>query len=142
MTDAPFRVLPVLDESNRGFWTSGADGRLRFSRCQTCGFWLHPPTPRCPECGGRDVAWEPVSGRGEVFSYTVNHQPWDGTPEPWAIVLVALPEQEGLRLTSDLYGIDPEEVRIGLPVQVAFEQHGDVWFPVFTPADGTAGAGA
>ena len=40
-----------------------------------------------------------VSGRGEVHSFTVNHQPWDGDPEPYAIVIVAFPEQEGLRLT-------------------------------------------
>jgi uncharacterized protein len=134
VTSAPFRVLPVVDDSNRGFWTSGADGRLRFSRCQACGYWLHPPIPRCPECGAWDVAWEPVSGRGEVWSFTVNHQPWDGSPEPWAIVLVAFPEQEGLRLTSNLTDIDLDEVRIGLPVEVAFEQHGDLFFPVFVPA--------
>jgi uncharacterized OB-fold protein len=137
---APFRVLPVVDDANRGFWTSGADGRLRFSRCQACGYWLHPPIPRCPECGGWDVAWEPVSGRGTVHTFTVNHQPWDGSTEPWAIVLVALPEQEGLRLTSNLVGIDPEEVRIGMEVQVVFEEHGDVWVPVFEPAtDPSAG---
>ena len=56
MTDAPIRVLPALDDDNRFFWTSGADGRLRFARCQACGFWLHPPTPYCPSCDGREVA--------------------------------------------------------------------------------------
>jgi uncharacterized OB-fold protein len=139
---APFRVLPLVDESNRGFWTSGADGLLRFSRCQACGYRLHPPGPRCPECGGRELAWEPVSGLGEVFSFTVNHQSWDGSTEPWVVVLVAFPEQDGLRLTSNLYGVDPDEVRIGLPVRVVFEQHDDVWFPVFEPADRPADRGA
>ena len=93
MSPRPFRVQPVLDDGNRFFWTSGEDGRLRFLRCGACGYWLHCAVPRCPQCGSQDVAPEAVSGRGEVFSYTVNHQSWDGSDEPYAIVLVALPEQ-------------------------------------------------
>lgn len=134
MSEAPFRVLPALDDDNRFFWTSGADGTLRFLRCQACGHWLHPPAPVCPACLGRDVAPEAVSGRGEVFSFTINHHSWDGGTEPYAIVLVALAEQDGLRLTSNLVGVPLDEVRIGLPVQVVFEQHGDIWFPLFEAA--------
>lgn len=130
----PFRVQPALDDGNRFFWTSGEDGRLRFLRCQACGHWLHPPVPRCPECGSREVAPEAVSGRGEVWSYTVNHQPWDGGTEPYAIVLVALPEQDGLRLTSNLVNCPPDDVHIGMPVRVTFERHDAVWFPLFEPA--------
>jgi hypothetical protein len=130
----PFRVQPALDDDNRFFWTSGQDGRLRLLRCGSCGYYLHPPLPRCPECGSRELAAEAVSGRGEVFSYTVNHQSWDGDPEPYVIVLVALPEQAGLRLTSNLVDCPADEVRIGLPVRVVFERHDRVWFPLFEPA--------
>ncbi len=138
----PFRVQPLVDDENRFFWTSGADGRLRFLRCQECGYYLHPPLPRCPQCHSRDLAPEAVSGRGEVFSYTVNHQSWDGTTDPYVIVLVALPEQDGLRLTSNLGGVEGDEVRIGMPVQVCFEQHGDVWFPLWEPAAAGGGGGS
>ena len=131
--DQPFRVQPLLDDDNRFFWTSGADGVLRFLRCQTCGYYLHPPIPRCPSCGSRELAPEAVSGRGEVYSYTVNHQSWDGGTEPYAIVLVALPEQDGLRLTSNLTGCDPDDVEVGMPVRVRFEQHDQVWFPLWEP---------
>ena len=130
---APFRVQPALDDENRFFWTSGEDGLLRFLRCQGCGYYLHPPIPRCPQCGGRDLAPEPVSGRGEVYSFTVNHQSWDGSTEPYAIALVALPEQDGLILTTNVVGCRLEDLRIGLPVQVTFEQHDLVWFPLFEP---------
>ncbi len=132
----PFRVQPALDDENRFFWTSGADGRLRFLRCGSCGYFLHPPSPRCPRCGSRDLAPDAVSGRAEVYSFTVNHQPWDGSTEPWVIALVAFPEQEDLRLTTNIVGCRPEDVRIGLPVQVTFEQHDQVWFPVFEPVEG------
>ena len=133
--EAPFRVLPLLDDENRFFWTSGEDGRLRFLRCQSCGYYLHPPIPRCPECGSREVAPEAVSGRGEVLSVTVNHHPWDGGTEPYAIVLVELVEQEGLRLTSNLVGSAPGDVRIGMAVQVVFEERDGIWYPLFEPAE-------
>jgi uncharacterized OB-fold protein len=129
----PFRVQPALDDENRFFWTSGADGQLRFLRCQSCGYFLHPPSPRCPKCGSRELAPEALSGRGEVFSYTVNHQPWDGSTEPWVIALIAFPEQDDLRLTSNVVGCPPDDVHIGMAVQVAFEQHEAVWFPIFEP---------
>ncbi len=131
---APFRVLPALDDDNRFFWTAGAEGELRFLRCQGCGYFVHPPGPRCPQCHSDRLAPEPVSGRGEVHSFTINHQPWDGGTEPYAIVIVSFPEQDDLRMTSNLVGCPVDDVRIGLPVQVVFEQHDDVWFPLFEPA--------
>jgi len=133
--DDRFRVPPALDDANRFFWTSGADGRLRFLRCQACGYWLHPPSPRCPECGGRDLVPEPVSGRGVVHSATVNHQPWDGDPTPYVVALVELDEQAGLRLTTNLVGVDAATfdaaAAIGAPVRVVFEQRGEVFYPLF-----------
>jgi uncharacterized OB-fold protein len=136
LTEAPFRVLPALDDENRFFWTSGEDGRLRFLRCQSCGYYLHPPLPRCPRCGSTELEPEPVSGYGEVYSFTVNHQSWDGSTEPYVIALVALPEQDGLRLTTNVVGCPVDDVRIGMKVKVVFEQHDTVWFPVFEPDEG------
>lgn len=136
MTDAPFRVLPALDDENRFFWTSGADGQLRFLRCQDCGFYLHPPLPRCPACGSRSIEPAAVSGRGVIWSFTVNHHSWDGGTEPYAIGLVELEEQAGLRLTTNIVGIAADDVRIGLDVQVVFEQRDDVYFPLFEPVAG------
>ena len=134
MSEVPFRVQPVLDDTNRWWWTSGRDGVLRIDRCRTCGYWLHPPASYCPDCGGRDVAPEAVSGHGEVWSYTVNHHSWDGGTEPYAIVVVELVEQRGLRLTSNLLGCATDDVRIGMAVQVIFEERDGIWYPLFQPA--------
>lgn len=139
MSGVPFRVLPALSDENRFFWTSGADGLLRFLRCGACGYWIHPPLPRCPECASREVAPDVVSGRGTVWSATTNHHPWDGSTEPWSVALVELPEQRGLRLTTNIVGCPPDEVHIGMPVQVAFEAHGEIHFPLFTPLADTGG---
>jgi uncharacterized OB-fold protein len=133
--EAPFRVLPRLDDDNRSFWTSGADGRLRLLRCQACRYFIHPPAPRCPQCWSADVAPEALSGQAEVHTFTINHHPWDGAAEPYAIAVVTFPEQADLRLTTNIVGCPVEEVRIGMPVRVTFEPHEDVWIPVFEPDD-------
>lgn len=133
MTEAPFRVRPALDKTNDFFWTSGADGVLRFLRCRACGYHLHPPSPRCPACGATDLAPEPVSGRGRVYSFTVNHQSWDGTDEPYVIAIVELAEQVDLRLTTNLVDVATEAVTIGMDVEVVFETQDGISWPLFKP---------
>ena len=128
----PFRLLPRVTPENEHFWTGGAAGELRFLRCTSCRYWVHPPAPVCPSCLGRSLVAEAVSGRGVVHTYTVNRQPWyPGFDPPYVVAIVELPEQAGLRLTTNVVGIDPDEVRIGMPVEVAFEHHDDVHIPVF-----------
>ena len=136
MAEKPFRVLPRLTDLNRHFWTGGAEGRLQFLRCSPCGTWVHPPAPVCPACLSRDVAPAAVSGRATVASFTLNHQPWVPAPDhPYAIAIVEIEEQPGLRLMTNVVHCAPESVRIGMPVRVVFEQRGDVWIPLFEPAD-------
>jgi uncharacterized OB-fold protein len=128
----PFRLLPRLDDTNRYFWTSGEDGKLRFLRCQQCGYWLHPPAPRCPSCLSKELDVEAVSGQATLHTFTVNHQPWyPGLDPPYVIAIVELPEQQGLRLTTGIVGCASDEVEIGMPLQVTFEQYEDVWLPFF-----------
>jgi uncharacterized OB-fold protein len=127
------RVLPTIDEPSGFFWTSGADGRLRLLGCTDCSYLIHPPAHYCPACGGRDASPTEVSGRGTVYSFTVNHQPWDGDAEPYVIGVVELDEQDGLRLTTNLIEVDPAEVRIGAPVEVVFEDHDPVFLPLVRP---------
>lgn len=130
-----FRILPRLTDANEFFWTSGEDGRLRFLRCGDCGYWIHPPGPVCPACHSRSVAPEEVSGEAVVHTFTVNHQAWlPGFDPPYLVGIVELPEQAGLRLTTNLVNLAPDEAHIGMPVRVTFEQWEDVWLPLFEPA--------
>ena len=134
MSDTPFRVLPRLDDETGFFWTSGKDGKLRILRCDACRYLVHPPAPVCPQCFGRALAPDALSGRATVATFTVNHHPWDGSTEPWVVALVELEEQPDVRLMTNIVGIDPEEVAIGMPVQVVFEDHDPVFVPLFEPA--------
>ena len=137
MTDHPFRVLPRVREDTEFFWTSGADGLLRFLTCTTCGYIVHPPAPICPRCLTKTLEPRPVSGRATVATFTINIQPWiPGFDPPYVIAMVELAEQPGLRLTTNIVGCPPEDVHIGMPVEVRFDQYDDVWLPLFAPVSG------
>ncbi len=126
--------MPRLDADNEFFWTSGKDGKLRFLRCRSCRYFIHPPVPYCPECASRDVAPDVVSGNAVLWSYTVNHQPWaPGCEEPYIIGLVEIAEQAGLRLTTNVLA-EPADVTIGMQLNVVFEDHDPVYIPLFEPA--------
>ncbi len=96
-----------------------AGGRLAFQRCGDCRRWQHPPRLACAGCGGGELAWEQVSGRGRVFSWTVTHRPLHGAfaqVVPYAVVIVEL--EERIRLVCSTRGISNEELRLDLPVLV------------------------
>jgi len=79
-----------------------------------------------------------LSGRATVVGFTVNHQQWlPGFEPPYAIANVALAEDETVHLTTNVVGCDPDDVHIGQEVVVRFEQHEDVWIPLFEPTGRT-----
>ena len=128
------RPLPLLTPETEPFWTSGADGVLRLPRCRDCGRLLHPSLVVCPDCHRSDLELVEVSGRASVLGFTVNHQTWlPGFPPPYVIAVVAVIEDPSVRLTTNIVGCDPDDVHVGLSVRVVFEQHGDVWIPLFEP---------
>jgi acetyl-CoA acetyltransferase/uncharacterized OB-fold protein len=133
------RPLPELTPFNEWFWTSGADGQLRIQRCADCRAYVHPPVPICPACRSRTSEHAVVSGTATVVGFTVNTRQWlpDFEP-PYVIANVALADAPTVRLTTNVVACDPADVHIGQEVQVSFEQHEDVWIPLFTPTGNTS----
>jgi uncharacterized OB-fold protein len=128
------RVEPPLTERTEAFWTSGADGVLRIAGCGSCGRYQHPPRPVCSRCHSRDIAPVAVLGRGTVWSWTVNRYQWQrAMPAPYVVAEVELTEQPGLRLLTNIVDCEPEEVRIGMAVEVCFARSGDAFIPLFRP---------
>jgi len=127
------RILPTLDDLNRPFWTGGANGELLIQRCAACRRWVHPPVNACPACEGALVA-EAVSGHGTIFTFTVNEQQFhpDVAP-PYVIAIVVLDEQDDLRVPTNIVNADSDTLQVGTPVRVLFEQHGEVYVPIFEP---------
>jgi uncharacterized OB-fold protein len=133
----PDRPLPALEPVSEFYWTSGADGKLRIARCQACQHYIHPPVPYCAACGSRDVVDEPVSGRGLIATYTVNEQQWvPGLEVPYVIAAVELVEQPELYVFGNIIGCPADAVRSGMAVEVRFEQHDEIFIPLFQPTGG------
>jgi len=127
------RKLPVLNQETGFFWTAGASGALLIQRCEHCQRYQHPPQLQCSNCHSSRLAPAPVSGRGRVASFTVNHQPWlPGLEAPFIFAAIELAEQAELYVFSNVL-THVDQVRIGMPVRVCFEQHDDVWLPLFRP---------
>ena len=133
---ASSRLLPRLDRDNRFFWTSGADGALRFLQCQHCATFVHPPRPVCPHCLSDQVTPAVVPGTGTVDTYTINRQKWHPTMDvPYVIARIVIDGAPGVILTSNVVNTDPETVAMGDRVKVVFEQQDDVFLPLFETID-------
>jgi len=129
MSDRP---LPLPDPETAFFWEATARRKLEILRCQSCKTWVHYPKPSCWNCSSGDLKPEEVSGRGTIYSYTVTHQDVPGYTAPFAVVIVELEEQAGLRMVSNVVDVPPDDVRIGMPVEVTFQPVAeDVWLPLF-----------
>lgn len=133
--ERPRRPRPALTQDN-AFWFEGArQHRLLIQRCTRCGTLRHPPRPMCAEC--RSYEWDVVdaSGRGTVYSYVVNHYPQvPAFKYPLAVGLIEL--EEGTRLVANVIGIEPGDIRIGMPVEVEWVDHDpDLSLPAFRPVE-------
>jgi uncharacterized OB-fold protein len=128
-------LTPAFPEIETAFWTGGSDGGLHLQRCRACGAWAHPPLPRCRECRSEDIGPERASGWGQVYSFTVNYQPWiPALQVPYVVAVVAPEEAPRLRLFTNLVEVGVEEVHIAMNVEVAPVDIGDgVWLPAFRP---------
>jgi uncharacterized OB-fold protein len=102
---------------------------MSIDQCTQCALWVSPSAADCPDCGGALEA-RPVSGRGTVFTYTVNHQPFNpDLPVPYIIAIVQLDEQEDLRVAANIVDCEPNSVDVGMPVEVRFVDGERVFAP-------------
>jgi uncharacterized protein len=132
--ERPRRPRPAVTQDNAFFFEGAAQHKLLIQRCAKCGTLRHPPRPACPNC--RSYDWDTVeaSGKANVYSYVVNHYPQvPAFDYPLAVGLFEL--EEGTRLVANFVGVDPEQIEIGMPVQVEFVEHDDdLTLPAFRPA--------
>lgn len=126
---------PLADVITLPWWQAAAEHRLVVQRCTACGHTRLPPAPVCSECRSADAEWQEVSGRGEVYTYTIVHRPIAADqPLPTVIAVIALEGAGGVRMISNLVGADLGEIRIGMPVELVWEDmSSDLAIPRFRP---------
>lgn len=124
-------LRPVVTADTAFFWEGTARGELRIQRCRGCGALRHPPGPMCPACGAGKPEYLLAAGTGEVYSYVVHHHPpVPGHQAPFVVALVQL--TEGVRMVGELLGVDPDQVRVGMPVRAEFVKvDGDLTLPAW-----------
>ncbi len=117
---------PMADPDAVAWWEAAAEHRLVVQRCTDCAHTRLPPAPICPECRSDGSEWQEVSGRGEIYSYTVVHRPIALDQQvPFVIAVVALEGAGGVRMISNIVDADPDELSIGLALEVAWEDMSD-----------------
>lgn len=116
-------------------WQQAAEGRLALPHCAACQRFHWPPRARCPHCRG-EAEWRSASGKGRVVSFSIVRRavnPELNDHAPYVVAFVEL--DEGVRIFSNIVGVEPEAVRTGMRVRCRFETALDaaVRVPVFAP---------
>ena len=128
------RPLPLPNPTTQPFFDAAKEHRLRLPRCPRDGFFFYPRS-RCPSCLGDDWTWEEASGRGTVYSFTVDrvgHVPALREYAPFAIAIVEL--EEGPRLTARLVDVAADDVEVEMAVEATYEEVDDMTLVHFRPA--------
>jgi uncharacterized OB-fold protein len=129
----PRRPAPLLTDDNAFFWEAAADGRLVAQRCSGCGRLRHPPRPMCPHCRSLEFEVAQLSGRGSLYSYALLHHPRHPAFD-YPVIAALVDLEEGIRLVSNLSGIESAAIEIGMALEVRFEAtEGGGAVPVFGP---------
>ncbi len=116
------KPLPIADMDSKEFWDGCRRHELLLQRCKQCKGYHYPPAPVCPSCFSTDVVWEKVSGKGEVYTFIIVRRALNPDWEPEVPYVVAVIElNEGVRMMSNIVGCRPEDVKIGMKVEVTFE---------------------
>ncbi|MGZ4103746.1 MAG: Zn-ribbon domain-containing OB-fold protein [Actinomycetota bacterium] len=131
--------LPMADLETKPYWDAAAEGKLLIKHCDDCGRDFFYPRNHCPRCWSTDTSWKEASGEGTVYTFTIvrqNDLPPFKERVPYVVAVVEL--AEGVRMTTNVEGCPPEDVRCDLPVRVSFREEqrddGPVYLPVFRPA--------
>ena len=131
------KPLPLINEETKPFWEYCRKHELRMQRCKQCGYIRFPVSVICPKCHSMEAEWAKLSGKGTVYSFTIYRVPYHPAFKdaiPYVVAIIQL--DEGPRMESNIIGCKVEEVRIDMPVMVAFDDiTSEVTLPKFRPSN-------
>ena len=132
---------PEPDSPDAEFWDACKRHELMVQRCSDCATFRHTPEIICFKCHSFNYHWEKMSGKGVVYSHmNVAHpvHPVLRVRVPFNVILVELPEADGIRMVGNLVDCAYEDIYIGMPVEVYFEDHPgeDITLPLWKRVDG------
>jgi uncharacterized OB-fold protein len=132
------RYLPILYPEEMPYWQAAKHHKLVLQRCDGCGKVRFPIGPTCPFCQSNMFTWTTMSGRGVVHNYVIYHKAWIPyyrDKVPYALVQVEI--EEGPRLTTNLWDVPVDQIKIGMEVEASWEDVTDeITLLQFRPAKG------
>jgi uncharacterized OB-fold protein len=130
-------IPPPVSMDTAAFWEAAREHRLVLQRCEACGRIQHPPGPVCHRCRAATLSWREVTGRGSVYSFTWVHKAFVPALQnciPYAVVVVELGDDAGgTRFVSNVVDVAPDELRIGLDVELVWDDYAELSVPRFRP---------
>lgn len=121
-TTAYDKPVPQPSYESQPYWDGLREHKLMLQQCAECGQIRHYPRAVCPKCYSMDIKWARASGRGTVHSWTISHHAFQfGFKKELPLILVIVDLEEGVRMNSQLKGASADDLRIGLAVEVIFE---------------------
>jgi uncharacterized OB-fold protein len=116
------KPLPQIEEESRPFWEALKRHELYVQRCRECGELRYHPRAQCTECLSPKTEWIRCSGKGKVYTFTATYQnPSPGFRESLPYIMAYVELDEGLTILTNIIDCKPEDVRIGMPVEVVYE---------------------
>ena len=132
----PQRPIPQPSPETQRYWEGCKRHELWLPYCIQCQQLFFYPRPFCPRCFSWGIEWRQASGRGTLYTYSIQYRAQaPGFTPPYVTAIVQL--DEGPRMLTNLVGIepDPEKIRCDMPVEVVFEDLTDeISLPMFRPA--------
>jgi hypothetical protein len=125
MADEPkkyLKPLPQIDEENRPWWEALKRHELYIQKCEQCGTLRHYPRAQCTKCLSSGTQWIRCSGKGTIWTYTVTNQNQAaGFRDSLPYVMAWVDLAEGVKMMTNIIDCPPEQVKIGMPVEVVYE---------------------
>ena len=117
------KPMPVPTQISMPFWEGLKARRLLIQQCNACTHWNFYPRRHCPVCLEHDLTWHEVDGAATLYSYTVTRIATlpdfiDEMPQKLAVVELA----QGVRINTNLVGLDENEIKIGMALQPVFAE--------------------
>ena len=130
------KPMPTMSGETRPYWEACRRGQLLIQRCDNCNEYQFYPRGVCVACSTPSIKWVQASGKGTVWTFTVTRQnraPGFAEDVPYVLALVEL--EEGVKMFTNIIDCPPQDVRIGMPVEVTFRRASDqMTVPYFKPA--------
>ncbi len=118
------KPLPTPSKNNEQFWEGLKQHEFRLQRCKKCGSYRWVPKPACPKCLSTEFEWTKASGEGTVWTFSIVQRAGPAFQDdvPFVAAVIELKERPlKCLVVSWVVNCKPEDVRIGMPVKVTFQ---------------------